>query len=100
MIVPQVLAFTKSLRDLFIGLCLYITLLQFRGAIRAAGCFDGNGAEAMRAFLGGGCCGRGSLFGRICGFDDEEDHKGDDQEVDNVLNEIAICDHGRAHSET
>lgn len=68
--------------------------LQFRGAIWAAGGFDGNGADAVRAFFCGGVCGGRSLLHAVGGFDDQEDHEGDDQEVYDGLDEHAPGDDG------
>lgn len=46
----------------------------------------------MRAFLGGGVGGRGSLLHAVGRFDNEEDDEGNDKEVNDGLDECAVLD--------
>lgn len=71
--------------------------LQFRGAVRAAGGFDGNDAYTMRAFLGGGVCRGGSLLHVVSCSHNEEDDEGNDQEVHYGLKEQSPHDCGTAN---
>ena len=70
----------------------FLYLFEFGSAVGAAGRFDGNGTKAMRTFFCGRVCGgsRGRLFLRSIGsFDDRENDKGNDEEVDHGLDEQA-----------
>ena len=67
-----------------------MVLLYFRSAVRAAGGFDRNGREALRAVFAGGLGrrGRSSRFLHVvCRLDDEEDDEGNDEKVHNGLDE-------------
>ena len=77
-------------------------LLQFRRAMRAACGFDGDNAQAVRAFLGrrfGGSGRRRGFLHLVCGFYDQEDHERNDQEVNNGLYERAPFDNRFANGE-
>ena len=66
--------------------------LKLRRAVWAASCFDGDGAEAMGALFGGGLCRCGCRFccQAVHSFDHQEDHKGNDQEIDDILDKGSI----------
>ena len=82
-------------------------LLKFGCAVGAAGCFNGYGAKAVRAFLCGWLCSwsrGGSFLCGICCFDDHKNDKGNDEKIDYGLDEQSpvefhTVDHGNLLAE-
>jgi hypothetical protein len=72
-------------------------LFQFSCAVWTACSLDRNGCEAIWAFLADWVRRRWSFFGGIGRFDDQEDHEGDYEEVNNGLNECTPFDNRRAN---
>ena len=76
-------------KEFYLG-CDNFLLLKFGCAVGAAGCFNGNGAKAVRAFLvdrlSGGSGSRFLLCSIGC-FDDRKNYKGNDEKVDHGLEE-------------
>ena len=77
-----------------IELSLILRHRQFRGAMRATGGLDRDGGQAEWALFR-------RRFGRWCflfppqpvdGADEQEDHKGDDEEADDGIDEHAVVD--------
>jgi hypothetical protein len=68
------------------------SLLDFRSTVRAAGGLDRDGAEAVRTLLGDRFCSRRWSLGGIGSLDDHKDHKGNDQKIDDVVDEDAVGD--------
>ena len=68
--------------------------LQFRCAVRAASGFDGNGADAVWAFLGGWVCWGRGFFHLISRLHNKEDNEGNDEEIHYRLKEQSPHDGG------
>jgi hypothetical protein len=76
--------------------------LELGGAIGAAGRFDGNRGEAVRALPGGwlGNDGSGLLLQVVEELDHQEYYKGNDNKIDHVVYKIAIGNPGAAEGES
>ena len=66
--------------------------LQLGRAIRAARGFDGNGAEALRAFLGGRLRDSGRFLHPVRRFYNEEDDESNNQEINYRIQEKTVID--------
>lgn len=65
-------------------------LLELGGTVRAAGGFEWNRSETMGAFLGGWRCCRSRLLGRVDCPNHQKDDKGNNNKIDNILEEQTI----------
>ena len=94
----DLLVYLSTCLPVYLFTCLLITChFDFRRTVRTTCGFDGNGSEAVSAFLGRGVCRRRGFLQLVCCFHNQENDEGNDEEINNGLYKDTPGDDGCAN---